>query len=81
MPSRCNCLFIVYLFICPLTTCFGLTGHLHVLLKGTAVRCNAVFLLRRPQVTFGPCVCGSLVTTAWRVLKLRLEETASGYGG
>jgi hypothetical protein len=28
-----------------------------------------------------PCVCGSLVTTAWRVLRLRIEETASRYGG
>jgi hypothetical protein len=24
---------------------------------------------------------GSLVTTAWRVLRLRMEETASSYGG
>jgi hypothetical protein len=24
---------------------------------------------------------GSLVTTAWRVLRLRMEETASRYGG
>jgi hypothetical protein len=26
-------------------------------------------------------LCGSLVTTAWRVLRLRMEGTASRYGG
>jgi hypothetical protein len=32
-------------------------------------------------VLFIPCVCGSLVTMAWPVLRLRMEETASRYGG
>jgi hypothetical protein len=28
-----------------------------------------------------PMLGGSLVTTAWRVLRLQMEETASRYGG
>jgi hypothetical protein len=49
------CSFIGNHFLRSLTTCFGLTGHLQVCNSGkaTAVRCNSVFLLHRPQVTFG----------------------------
>jgi hypothetical protein len=32
-------------------------------------------------VTIIPMLGESLVTTAWRVLRLRMEETASRYGG
>jgi hypothetical protein len=33
------------------------------------------------RVYFATMLSGSLVTTAWRVLRLRMEETASRYGG
>jgi hypothetical protein len=32
-------------------------------------------------VNFQSMLRGSLFTTAWRVLRLRMEETASRYGG
>jgi hypothetical protein len=33
------------------------------------------------SISLLPMLCGSLVTTAWRVLRLRMEETPSRYGG
>jgi hypothetical protein len=33
------------------------------------------------EVSVHPVLSGSTVTTAWRVLCLRIEETASKYGG
>jgi hypothetical protein len=39
-------------------------------------------VLKHPQSMFlNVMLGGSLVTTAWRVLRLRMEETASRYGG
>jgi hypothetical protein len=35
----------------------------------------------RQFYTFSTMLSGSTVTTAWRVLGLRIEETASRYGG
>jgi hypothetical protein len=32
-------------------------------------------------VSVASMLCGSLVTTAWRVLRLRMEEAPSTYGG
>jgi hypothetical protein len=34
-----------------------------------------------PVTYFYPMLSGSLVNTAWRVLRLRLEEKVSRYGG
>jgi hypothetical protein len=47
---------------------------------------SAIFVSLHPRqylYNYVNCVivCGSLVTTAWRVLRLRMEETASRYGG
>jgi hypothetical protein len=37
-------------------------------------------LLKFPNIE-DPMLVGSLVTTAWRVLRLRMERTAFRYGG
>jgi hypothetical protein len=69
MPSSCNYLFNVPLsestsFL--LTTRFSLAGHLQVCSfgKATAVRCNAVFLLQRPQVSYLGCVLSTILFVA-----------------
>jgi hypothetical protein len=42
--------------------------------------CDAVFILNYVSV-FLSLLGGSLVTAAWRIRRLRMEETASIYGG
>jgi hypothetical protein len=49
------------------------------LLKGIMALCdNIVFMIVFSTL---PMLSGSAVSTAWRVLGLRIEETASRYGG
>jgi hypothetical protein len=51
--------------------------HVAVLLTIEKYMCE----IKDSCIIIKTCVCGSLVTTAWRVLRLRMEETASRYGG
>jgi hypothetical protein len=42
---------------------------------------SALFSRKYSPVPVGSMLAGSLVTTKWSVLRLRMEETASRYGG
>jgi hypothetical protein len=55
-----------------------------VLVTVVTRHCVTSLNLAEPILTKGYhdlMLSGSLVTTAWRVLRLRMEETASRYGG
>jgi hypothetical protein len=54
-----------------------MTGHV----RGLNTVCECVNLHLTIFCLITAMLSGSTVTTAWRVLGLRIEETASRYGG
>jgi hypothetical protein len=78
----CNC--VVFVFMC--SECDVLIPGLFYTLLPRANRTHLYLSILQSTIfslflVLQSMLSGSLVTTAWRVLKLRMEEKASRYGG
>jgi hypothetical protein len=56
-------------------------SHLHTRRRENLKCQNFSYFADHIVNKYNPMLSGSLVTTAWRVLRLRMEEKASRYGG